>query len=475
MNTLIVFLLVSAATCASAQDDGTKTIIDVAAENGNFTTLLSALDTAGLTDTLRGEGPFTVFAPTDEAFKALPNETIGALLNDTEALKKVLLYHALSGKVMAADVANTTNVTTLQGSSIPVNITEQGVFIGNVKVVATDVEASNGVIHIIDAVLIPPEEATPEEPVQEKDIIETARAEGNFTTLLTAIDAAQLTATLKGEGPFTVFAPKDEAFAALPNGTIEALLNDTEALKRILLYHVVSGKLMSEDVVNVTNITTLQGKRLNITLRGDRAFLGDSEIILQDVNATNGVIHVIDSVLIPPEDEPAKWYFFSIPFQAENNSAENLLAGIQYNALLYYNSSSKTFENASTIEPLKGYWINVPGGVEFSASRQFASAKEVSSAASIPPGLKLYPGWNAVGSPSKLNMTADTVFISIADSYSKVKGPWRSDEKGSGNFTFVGYNGLTGTLSGNQVGTDVFSVRPYEGYWVYMKEEGTLA
>jgi len=306
-------------------------------------------------------------------------------------------------------------------------------------------------------------------------IVDVAKENGNFTTLLAALDAANLNDTLKGEGPFTVFAPTDNAFAALPNETIETLLNNTEELKNVLLYHVASGKLMAVDVVNMTNTTTLQGSTIPINVTDEGVFIGDAQIIVTDIEASNGVIHVIDAVLIPPEEEPAKWYFFSIPFQAEDNSVENLLAGVQYNALVYYNSSSGIFENVSTLEPLKGYWINVPGGVEFNASKQFASAKEATSAASVPPSLKLYPGWNAVGSPAKLNLSADAAFISIADSYSKVKGPWRPDEKGSGNYTFVGYNGLTGTLSGNQVGTDAFAVRPYEGYWVYMKEEGMLA
>lgn len=308
-----------------------------------------------------------------------------------------------------------------------------------------------------------------------KTIVDVAKENGNFTTLLAALDATQLTDTLKGEGPFTVFAPTDSAFASLPAGTIEALLNNTEALKSILLYHVASGKLTAVDVVNRTNLTTLQGKILKVNVTEEGVFVGKARIAVTDVETSNGVIHVINAVLIPPEDEPAKWYFFSIPFQVENNSVENLLAGVEYNSLVYFNSSSGVFENVSTLEPLKGYWINLPGGMEFNASRQFASSRETASAASIPPSLKLYPGWNAVGSPSRLNLTADAAFISIGDSYAKVKGPWKPDEKGSGNYAFVGHNGLKGTLSGNQVGTDVFAVKPYEGYWIYVKEEGMLA
>jgi len=290
---LIIFLLLSAATCtASALGDRTKTIVDVAEENGNFTTLLTALNATNLTDTLKGEGPFTVFAPTDRAFAALPEGKIEALLNDTGTLKKILLYHVAGQRLMAKDVVNMSNITTLEGQKLKVNVTDKGVFVGKVKIIMTDINASNGVIHEIDAVLIPPE----------KDIVETAKDEGNFTTLLTALNATNLTDTLKGEGPFTVFAPTDRAFAALPEGTIETLLNNTSKLKKILLFHVVSQRLMAKDVVNMSNITTLEGQKLKVNVTDKGVLVGKAKIIMTDVNASNGVIHEIDTVLIPPEN-----------------------------------------------------------------------------------------------------------------------------------------------------------------------------
>ena len=123
--TLIIFLLLSAATCtASALGDRTKTIVDVAEENGNFTTLLTALNATNLTDTLKGEGPFTVFAPTDRAFAAMPERKIEALLNDTGTLKKILLYHVAGQRLMAKDVVNMSNITTLEGQKLKVNVTD---------------------------------------------------------------------------------------------------------------------------------------------------------------------------------------------------------------------------------------------------------------------------------------------------------------------------------------------------------------
>ena len=290
---MIIFLLLSAATCtASALGDRTKTIVDVAEENGNFTTLLTALNATNLTDTLKGEGPFTVFAPTDRAFAALPEGKIEALLNDTGTLKKILLYHVAGQRLMAKDVVNMSNITTLEGQKLKVNVTDKGVFVGKVKIIMTNINASNGVIHEIDAVLIPPE----------KDIVETAKDEGNFTKLLTALNATNLTDTLKGEGPFTVFAPTDRAFAALPEGTIETLLNNTSKLKKILLFHVVSQRLMAKDVVNMSNITTLEGQKLPVNVTDKGVLVGKAKIIMTDVNASNGVIHEIDTVLIPPEN-----------------------------------------------------------------------------------------------------------------------------------------------------------------------------
>jgi len=286
-------------------------IVDVAVANGNFTTLVAAVEAAGLVDTLKGEGPFTVFAPTDEAFNALPEGTVPALLNDIPALTDILLYHVVSGKVMAADVVNLTSADTVLGKPVSIRVESGNVYINDAQVVITDIETSNGVIHVIDAVLIPPTDepaALPETGAvlqPEMDIVETAIANGNFTTLVAAVEAAGLVDTLKGEGPFTVFAPTDDAFAALPEGTVPALLNDIPALTDILLYHVVSGKVMAADVVNLTSADTVLGEPVSITVEGDKVMVNDAQVVITDVETSNGVIHVIDAVLIPPVDEPA--------------------------------------------------------------------------------------------------------------------------------------------------------------------------
>ena len=153
-------------------------------------------------------------------------------------------------------------------------------------------------ISAVPALAAPPAQA-------EQDIVDTAVANGSFTTLVAAVEAAGLVDTLKGEGPFTVFAPTDDAFAALPEGTVEALLNDIPTLTDILLYHVVSGQVMAADVVNLTSAETVLGEPVAIKVEDGNVFVNDAQVIITDVEASNGVIHVIDAVLIPPADEPA--------------------------------------------------------------------------------------------------------------------------------------------------------------------------
>ncbi|HRK90807.1 MAG TPA: fasciclin domain-containing protein [Anaerolineales bacterium] len=277
-------------------------IVDTAVADGRFTTLVAAVEAAGLVETLKGEGPFTVFAPTDDAFAALPEGTVESLLlpENKQALTDILLYHVVAGKVMAADVTGLESATTVLGKDIAIKVDMGNVYINDAQVIITDIETSNGVIHVIDAVILPPSD----EAAESNTIVDIAVADGRFTTLVAALQAAELVETLSGEGPFTVFAPTDDAFAALPAGTVEDLLKpeNKQALTDILLYHVVSGKVMAADVVGLTSATTVLGKDLTITVTDGKVFLNDTvEVIITDIEASNGVIHVIDAVLLPPQ------------------------------------------------------------------------------------------------------------------------------------------------------------------------------
>ena len=267
-------------------------IVDTAVADGRFTTLVAAVEAAGLVDALKAEGPLTVFAPTDDAFAALPEGTIDALLADIPALTDILLFHVVEGKVMAADVVELASAMTLQGQYVDIVVDGGSVFVNGAEVIITDIETSNGVIHVIDAVILP----------ESRNIVEIAVEDGRFTTLVAAVEAAGLVEALTGEGPLTVFAPTDDAFAALPEGTVEGLLADIPALTDILLYHVVEGKVMSDQVVTLSEAITLQGEMVTVRVEMGNVYINDSQVIITDIDASNGVIHVIDAVLLPPAE-----------------------------------------------------------------------------------------------------------------------------------------------------------------------------
>jgi transforming growth factor-beta-induced protein len=260
-------------------------LVETAAEAGTFGTLLTAVSAAGLESTLRGPGPFTVFAPTDPAFAALPEGVLDAVLADRDLLTSVLLYHVVPGRIMASDLSDGQIVTTAEGREFRVTLSG-GARVNGVNVVATDIEASNGVIHVVDGVLLPVD-----------DNVDTAIGAG-FTTLVAAVQAAGLESVLRGEGPFTIFAPTDAAFGKLPAGTVESLLADPSALAAILTYHVIPGRVFASDLANGLAVTTVEGSPVTITLAGG-ARVNDATLVATDIFTSNGVIHVIDTVLIP--------------------------------------------------------------------------------------------------------------------------------------------------------------------------------
>jgi uncharacterized surface protein with fasciclin (FAS1) repeats len=272
---------------------GDKDIVDTAVAAGQFNTLATALKAAGLVETLKGKGPFTVFAPTDEAFAKLPKGTLETLLKpeNKDKLIAILTYHVVPGNVTAADVVKLTGATTVNGQFAAIATSGGKVTVAGANVVKTDVHASNGVIHVIDSVILP----------ADKDIVETAVGAGKFNTLATALKAAGLVETLKGKGPFTVFAPTDEAFAKLGKATLDDLLKPENKAKltKILTYHVVPGRIFSPEALKAGKATTVEGGQVTIASSGGGATVDNAKIISTDINTTNGVIHVIDTVIIP--------------------------------------------------------------------------------------------------------------------------------------------------------------------------------
>jgi uncharacterized surface protein with fasciclin (FAS1) repeats len=312
MKRWVVALITAGAAMLSAcggsdHENEALDIVSLAKSNTNLSVLGEAIEAAGLETTLRGAGPLTVFAPTNEAFTALLSElnlTKAQLLADKALLTSVLQYHVLGSKVVSTAVPLGQPITSLQkgffkaeesGSSL--KITDGRNRVSNV--VTADVGAQNGVVHIIDKVLLP----------ADKNVVQTAIAlstapQPQFTILVEAIVAADLQNTLSGAGPFTVFAPTDAAFAALLTElsiTKAALLADKALLTKVLTYHVVPGLVLKAQVPLGSAITTVQGETftVNAALAITDQRSRSANIISTDVLTSNGVIHVIDKVILP--------------------------------------------------------------------------------------------------------------------------------------------------------------------------------
>ena len=289
-RSVVAAVVVSIASTAWAGGD--KDIVDTAIAAGSFKTLVGAVAKADLVETLKGPGPFTVFAPTDEAFAKLPEGTLESLLKpeNKKKLIEILKFHVVAGRLTAADAQGLPVADTVQGTSLLIATTSTGVTVDGATVVTADIMATNGVIHVIDRVLLP------------KDIVETAKQAGQFTTLLAAVEAADLVDALKKpDANLTIFAPTDEAFETLPTGTVQDLLQSAnrDRLAAILKYHVLPTRLL----LTQDGVKTLQGGTVQIRPVG-AVKVEQANVVAADIKATNGVIHVIDSVLIPALPEP---------------------------------------------------------------------------------------------------------------------------------------------------------------------------
>merc|ERR1711865_1253109 len=268
-----------------------KTIVELAVATPDLSTLV------------------TVFAPTNEAFAKLPAATLTHLLDpaNVKELDAVLTYHVVAGgAAFSKDLTDGEKIKTVEGQDVTASIyMGNRVFINKALVTTADISASNGVIHIIDTVLsLPPAPA----PVPTKNIVELASSVADLSTLVTALVAGKLTTALSGKGPFTVFAPTNEAFAALPKATLAHLLDpkNIKELQLVLEYHVISGAAIhAADLKSFQTAKTLEGQAVTIVKRNGDILVDKSKVITADVDATNGVVHIIDAVLIPPKAPPA--------------------------------------------------------------------------------------------------------------------------------------------------------------------------
>ena len=284
-------------------DDGPATVVDIVVNSPVHNVLEAAVLEADLAGALSSDGPFTVFAPTDDAFIALAG-ALGATAEELLALPEltdILLYHVVGGTALSTDLSDGQFITTLNGADVVVTINDEGIFINNAQVTVADIVAGNGVVHVIDAVLLPTD--TPEPTNTVVDIVVNSPV---HNVLEAAVLQADLAGALSGEGPFTVFAPTDDAFLSLA-GALGATAEDLLALPEladILLYHVVGSTALSSDLTDGQTIATLNGAEVAVTINEAGIFINDAQVTVADLVADNGVVHVIDAVLIPPTSEP---------------------------------------------------------------------------------------------------------------------------------------------------------------------------
>jgi transforming growth factor-beta-induced protein len=286
----------------------TMNIVETAVAAGNFTTLVAALQATDLDVILADtSSSFTVFAPTDDAFALIGQETIALLLANPEVLSEILLQHVIAGEVSSvlAYTFNGSSATTVSTNQIPIaiNSTTDNLTFGGANVVVTDLYTTNGVIHVIDMVVV----AGVEVPTPPMSIVDVAVGNGSFTTLVAALQATGLDTVLADfDSSFTVFAPSDAAFALLGEDTITALLADADALRNILLYHVISGPAVLQDAAvtiaqsDSSMVTMVNGQMSSLSVSGNDLYINKSAVSLANVMADNGVIRVVDQVILPP-------------------------------------------------------------------------------------------------------------------------------------------------------------------------------
>lgn len=308
------------------------TIVDTAVAAGSFNTLVAALQATGLDQTLADTSKkFTVFAPTDDAFALLGKDTIDALLADPDTLANILTYHVVSGEVNAEAAIGLagSKVEMVNGDQVGLSLSDGKLLVNTVTVTSTDIMTDNGIIHVIDAVLLPPEDMM--QPTM--NIVDTAVANGNFTTLVTALQATSLDAVLANESnTFTVFAPTDAAFALIDADTMSTLLANPDVLSSILLQHVVSGAAVDAVTaysLNGTSVDTasMAMQPIAINPMNDMLMFGGANIVINDIYTTNGIIHVIDAVVVGDVEIPAQMSLVEVA--VDNGNFTTLVGALQ--------------------------------------------------------------------------------------------------------------------------------------------------
>jgi uncharacterized surface protein with fasciclin (FAS1) repeats len=316
---------------AGMADDPAAT---AASNNPELSTLVAAVTEAGLVDTLNSEGPFTIFAPVNSAFEKIPAADLDAVVADTDLLTSILTYHVVPEQLSSSELVDAGTVTTVNGADLEVTMDGDTLMVNGdaATVVCADVPTANATVYLIDSVLMPPmdgattgtaaaaEGAAMMEPsgpgcaslptdgegslagMADDPAATAASNNPELSTLVAAVQAAGLVDTLNSEGPFTIFAPVNSAFAKIPTADLDAVLADTDVLTSILAYHVVPERLNSDELVAAGTLPTVNGAEVTVAKDGDTIVVNDGAAMVTcaDIPTANATVYLIDSVLMPP-------------------------------------------------------------------------------------------------------------------------------------------------------------------------------
>lgn len=272
-----------------------STIVNILKVKGEFSTLLTALEITGLDKTLEGDDRLTLFAPTDDAFDRLPAGTLDFLIDNPDQLAEVLLYHVVDGRRSSFRLTRKTTTDTLIGVPVVVANSRDNGTVNGIEILEKNVWAKNGYIHIIEDVLL-----APEDNIEIDSVVDVLKVDGRFKTLVAALTAAGLADTVADASRITVYAPTDEAFAKLGEDKINELLDNPELLGQILQYHVSDQKLRALRLAIRGQAKTLQGESIAVDREGKKLFINNAEVINFNIQTPNAIVHTIDSVLLPP-------------------------------------------------------------------------------------------------------------------------------------------------------------------------------
>lgn len=289
---LMLIFILTLNSCITTEE---RSLASVVSESPQLNILARAIQKTDLLQTLDEEGPFTLFAPSDAAFAKLPEGFLEELLKEgnEDILAAILQYHIISGKVRSGSLIDGQVAATLQGENFVIS-TSDGVKVNGALVATPDIAAGNGMIHIVDEVLMPLS-------MQSKNITQLVLANENLSFLASALESADLINSLSQERAFTLFAPTNDAFEALPKDVLTNLLKpeNKEVLGSLLGFHVIGTKLMANDFQNGQKIITTQGESMTVEF-DDGVKINGAVITGPDVEATNGVIHLVNKVILPP-------------------------------------------------------------------------------------------------------------------------------------------------------------------------------